>query len=60
MITIDVYSEPSETSRMMILMKIVNSRKPLTILAKRSISEVWQRCAYASNLSKTEFLIVQI
>ena len=37
MSTTEAYSEPCQTSRMDRLAKIVNTRKPLTIFAKRSI-----------------------
>ena len=36
-----LYSEPCQTSKMELFLKIINGRKPLTIFAKSSILDVW-------------------
>ena len=41
MICSDVYSEPSQRSKMEPFIKINNGFQPLTILAKSSILDVW-------------------
>ena len=44
----EAYSEHSQTSKMEHFPKIVNSWKPLIIMAKSSILDVWQGSEYAS------------
>ena len=44
----ELYSEPYQTSKMERLAKIVIGRKPLAILAKRSIFDVWKGSEHAS------------
>ena len=46
----DAYSEPCQTSKMEYLLKKKNSPYPLTIFAKHSILDVWQRSEYTSVL----------
>ena len=43
---LEVYLEPCHTSKMDRFAKIVNSYKPLTIFAKRSILDIWQGSEY--------------
>ena len=38
----ETYSEPSQTSKMELFVKIVKSWNPLSIFAKSSIIDVWQ------------------
>ena len=42
----EAYPEPSQTSKIELLVKIVNGWKPLTIFAERSILNVWQYPEY--------------
>ena len=45
----EVFSESSQSSKMELFATIVNGWKPLTILAKSSILEVWLRLEYPSH-----------
>ena len=44
----EAYSEPSQTSKMEILLKIVNVIKSLTFFAESSILDVWLGSKYES------------
>ena len=44
----EAYSEPSQTSKMELCVKLVNSLQPLTLFLKNSILDVWLGCEYAS------------
>ena len=46
----EMFSEPCQTAKMELFVKIVNDLKPLTIFAKRSVFGVWQNCEYASDI----------
>ena len=46
----ETYSEPWYTSKMELLVKIVNSFQPLPISPKSSILDIWQGSEYASIL----------
>ena len=48
--TPEAYSEPCQTSKMELFVKMINGWKPLTIFAKSSISDYCQCSEYASTL----------
>ena len=47
-LSLEVYSEPCQTFKMDQFPKLVNSWKPLAILTKSSILDIWQGSEYAS------------
>ena len=55
----EAYLKSCQTSRMELLVKIVNGWKPLSIFAKSSILDVWHGFEYASN-KFTKYLIYKV
>ena len=45
------YSEPYQTSKMELFVKVAIGWKPLIILTKNSVIDVWQACEYGSGLT---------
>ena len=54
---LQTYSEPCQTFRMVLLAKIVNAWKSLTIFAKGSILDVWQGFEYVFTLASPQHAI---